>query len=100
MSRKKRPMPKGDENIRANIEIVPIITRLTQFVKGEVEMTSPQVSAALGLLKKALPDLASVEHGGEIAQTIHTISAEPMSAEEWERTYCEVSQEATLKTAH
>lgn len=100
MSRQKRPVPKGDENIRANIEIVPIITRLTQFVKGEVEMTSPQVSAALGLLKKALPDLQSVEHGGEISQTIHTISAEPMSQEEWERTYCAGEGEVPVKHAH
>ena len=97
MARLKRPMPKTDERIRANIEILPIIVRLTQFVKGEIEMTSPQVSAALGLLKKALPDLATVEHGGEISQTIHTISSEPMSQEEWERTYCERGEDAPKK---
>ena len=90
-------MPKADERIRSKIEILQIIERLTQFVKGEVEMTSPQVSAALGLLKKALPDLATVEHGGEIAQTVHTISSEPISPEEWERAYCAPRDEAPDK---
>lgn len=94
MARLKRPMPKSDDSIRSKIEVLTIVERLTQFVKGEIEMTSPQVSAALGLLKKALPDLASVEHGGEIAQTLHTISSEPMSEEEWERKYCAGSGEA------
>jgi hypothetical protein len=33
-------------------------------------MSSTQVQAGLGLLKKVMPDLKSVEHGGEIEATI------------------------------
>lgn len=35
-----------------------LINRLETFVKGEVELSPPQVTAALGLLKKTLPDLS------------------------------------------
>jgi hypothetical protein len=42
-----------------------LINRLTLFVKGKVELSPHQVTAALGLLKKTLPDLASVTHSGD-----------------------------------
>ncbi|MCG8445722.1 MAG: hypothetical protein MI753_08415 [Hyphomicrobiales bacterium] len=65
-------MPRGvkgvkdtDARVRAAIKTGQIINRLTDFVNGKVEMTSPQVTAALGLLKKSLPDLQSVKHGGD-----------------------------------
>jgi hypothetical protein len=38
---------------------------LTSFVNGEAELTAPQVTAALGLLKKALPDLQAVQLSGD-----------------------------------
>jgi hypothetical protein len=38
---------------------------LTKFVNGEVEMQPAQVTAALGLLKKSLPDLANVQLSGD-----------------------------------
>ena len=49
---------------------------------GKVGMTATQVTAALGLLKKALPDLAAIEHSGEAKQT-YTVSPELPTTEEW-----------------
>ncbi len=46
---------------RDAIQTSMIIKRLSNHVDGKVEMTSTQVAAALGLLKKAIPDLKSVE---------------------------------------
>jgi hypothetical protein len=45
---------------REKIQTSMLINRLQDFVKGEVEMTPHQVTAALGLLKKSLPDLSAV----------------------------------------
>lgn len=55
--RAKDPGPAADP--RARIETERIIDRLTAYILGEIELSSPQVSAALGLLKKSLPDLAT-----------------------------------------
>jgi len=45
-------------------------------------MTTSQVTAALGLLKKALPDLAAIEHSGEVKQ-VFAVSPEMPTIEEW-----------------
>ena len=55
------------ENTRKRIQTTMIVKRLEKHIDGEVEMTSTQVTAALGLLRKTLPDLSAVEHSGEIA---------------------------------
>jgi len=64
MARGVRLNPKHDERTRAKIQTSQIINRLEAFIKSECEMTAPQVTAALGLLKKSLPDLAAVQHTG------------------------------------
>ncbi len=56
--------PAYAEAVRARIRAGGIVKRLEDHVLGKVEMTATQVSAALGLLRKAVPDLASVEHSG------------------------------------
>lgn len=43
------------------------------------------MTAALGLLRKSLPDLAATQHVGELR--VGTVSAEPMSDEAWEGKY-------------
>jgi len=50
-----------DEQTRAKIQAAQLINRLQDCVFGKVEMTSAQVTAALHLLKKVLPDLKQVE---------------------------------------
>ena len=52
------------EAVRARIRAGGIVDRLEKHVLGKVEMSASQVSAALGLLKKVVPDMASVEHSG------------------------------------
>jgi hypothetical protein len=52
----------SDEH-RLKIKTTQLINRLTEFVEGNVEMSSAQVNAALGLLKKSLPDLSAVSAG-------------------------------------
>jgi hypothetical protein len=73
-----------DEYTKAKIKASNIITRLQKHINGEIEMVPSAVTAALGLLKKVVPDLTSVEHSGEIS-TPSVIRA-PMIAEtedEW-----------------
>jgi hypothetical protein len=51
--------------IRAKIQTTQLVNRLTEHVNGEVKLEATQVTAALGLLKKSLPDLAAVQHTGK-----------------------------------
>lgn len=44
---------------REKIPVCGLISRLADHALGRSEMTTSQVSAALGLLKKALPDLST-----------------------------------------
>lgn len=64
MPRGVRLNPEHDDRTRAKIQTSQIINRLTSFVNGKCEMSAAQVSAALGLLRKTLPDLsqATVTH--------------------------------------
>jgi hypothetical protein len=62
--------PSHDKRTRAKIQTSQIVNRLNKLIKGEVEMTSVQVTAALGLLKKVMPDMqaatldAAIAHSG------------------------------------
>lgn len=58
--------PAATNSIRAKIKTNQIIKRLTGFVDGEIEMAPAAVTAALGLLRKVIPDLASVTHSGQV----------------------------------
>jgi hypothetical protein len=52
---------------RAKLQNSGILNALVEHVVGEREMSATQVTAGIALLKKIMPDLASVEHSGEIA---------------------------------
>lgn len=79
-----------DENTRMKIKASQLIKRLEKHILAEPEkdadgdmvikglMAQSQVTAALGLLKKVLPDLSAVELSGEV---IHT-DANELSDEE------------------
>ncbi len=54
-----------DENTRKKIQASQLINCLTKHVLGKSEMSSTQVAAALGLLKKTLPDLAAQHNTNE-----------------------------------
>lgn len=51
---------------RAKIQKSNVLNRLIRHAEGKEEMQTSEVTAALGLLKKALPDLASVSIDGKI----------------------------------
>jgi hypothetical protein len=73
------------EEARNKIRTTQLINRLTNHVDGKVEMVATQVTAALGLLRKTLPDLTATELSGETIQRI--ASAEPLTEDEWENRY-------------
>jgi hypothetical protein len=55
-----------DQKTREKIQTSQLINRLTSHVLGEVDLSSSQVTAALGLIRKTLPDLQATEYSGEI----------------------------------
>ena len=76
---------RHDENTRAKIQASQLINRLMDHVLGKVEMGPSQVAAALGLLKKTLPDLSAVEMAAEV--TNRTVSNTPLTTDEWAMQY-------------
>lgn len=85
------------EKWREKIRISMILNRLRNHVAGRIEMTPTQVRAAEILLKKAMPDLASTEHTGEIAHT-HFVSRLPAPAENAEQWQAQHSPNPIAKT--
>lgn len=82
IDRKRRP-PWTPDKVRQRIRTTKIITRLQLFIRGKVEMSAPQVTAALGLLKKTVPDLAAVEVNVQGTIEVYDVTDKPMSAEDW-----------------
>lgn len=50
---------RHDENTRGKIQASQLINRLSDHVLGTVDLKPTQVQAALGLLRKVMPDLSS-----------------------------------------
>ena len=50
------------EIVRSRIRTSQLVRRLTDHAFGTVDMSATQVTAALGILRKALPDLSQVEY--------------------------------------
>jgi hypothetical protein len=61
----KLKTPCGIEALRAQIEANLLIGALKKHVLGDSEMSATQVTAAVALLRKVLPDKAETEHTGE-----------------------------------
>jgi len=77
---------RHDEETRAKIKVGNIIARLEKLIAGQIEMAPHAVTAALGLLRKTLPDLTSVEHSGEIAKTYVARLPQPINdIVEWQK---------------
>lgn len=53
------------EETRSRIQTTQLLNRLTNHGLGKNKMSNTQVTAALGVLKKSLPDLAAVELTGK-----------------------------------
>lgn len=63
--RGRKPGFKMTDEHRAKIANSQILKRLIEAAEGKVEMTSVQATVALGLLRKVMPDLASLQHQGD-----------------------------------
>jgi hypothetical protein len=70
---------RHDDFTREKIQTSQLVNRLTQHAFGKNKMTSTQVTAALGLLKKSLPDLAAsqVEVSGPNGEPVKFIMNVP-----------------------
>lgn len=55
-----------DAKTRERIQTTMLINRLQSCAAGEVEMTSQQIKSAEILLRKAVPDLQSIEWDGRL----------------------------------
>lgn len=63
--------PRNQDSVRARIQTTQLLNRLTNHGLGKLKkpMDATQVSAALGVLRKALPDLTATEHSGGMTLT-------------------------------
>ena len=73
---------RHQQMVRDKIQAIYLINRLQAHAMGEVEMTATQVRAAEALLRKALPDLASLQvdgdgEGGPIQHALEVRFVEP-----------------------
>jgi hypothetical protein len=71
MPRGVRLNPQHDERTRAKIQTSQIINRLNSYIKGSVKMEPAQVTAALGLLRKTIPDLSATQLNGNLSISQH-----------------------------
>lgn len=79
---------RNTEEARKKIQTSQLINRLSDHVLGKVKMTSTQVRAADCLLKKALPDLSSVDMAADHNHRL-VVGAEPMTPEEWAKQHAD-----------
>jgi hypothetical protein len=87
---------RHDDETRAKIRAGNIINRLQKLIAGEIEMAPHAVTAALGLLRKSLPDLTSVEHSGEITKNyVARMPAPVKGMDEWQSRYTPTSPTMT-----
>ena len=66
-------LPVHAEHLRARIDSRSLINRLLAVGTGKVEASPVSVTACIALLRKTLPDLASVEHKHDAMVTLRTI---------------------------
>ena len=83
LARRSRP-PIHAESYRAKIKTPLLISRLHSIGMGEVEASAVSVQACIALLRKVLPDLATVEHTSEHGVTLRTIITGVIRAEDLE----------------
>lgn len=62
-----------DPRTRERIQTSMLINRLTDHVKGVVELTPAQVQSAQILLRKSLPDLAAITVSGDSENPVETV---------------------------
>lgn len=71
-----------DERTKEKIRASQLINRLRDHAMGKVRMSSTQVRAAEILLRKLIPDLASVEYTGDMVVR-NVVVPDPITPVEW-----------------
>jgi hypothetical protein len=71
-----------EERTRQKIQSSQVVSRLISFVNGEVELAPHQVTAAVALMRKCLPDLVAAEFRGEEVHKF-VIAPEVMEKDQW-----------------
>lgn len=56
---------RHQDEVRTKIQTSQLLNRLTDHALGEIELSTTQIKAIEILLKKSIPDLASVELTGD-----------------------------------
>jgi len=75
-----------DERWRNKIRVSMLLNHLRNHVLGRIKMEMTQIRAAEILLRKCLPDLASVEHSGEVLHSyIAEVPAVAPQVETWQQ---------------
>jgi hypothetical protein len=73
---------------RAKIANSSILNCLLEHIEGRRDMSATQVSAALGLLRKVLPDLQASENKTEVTvQSVMRMPTPSGTVDEWVETY-------------
>ena len=90
-----RSNPSHDAATRAKIRTSQLLNRLQSFALSApdpqtgapVSMSPDQVRAALGLLKKTLPDLTAVQHSGDATAPVFVMALPPAAEDfdQWEK---------------
>lgn len=74
MAAKKGPSFQMSSEHRVKIQNSNILNALIEHAEGKRDMSSTQVSAALGLLKKIMPDLQAMQLSGDEDNPIQTVT--------------------------
>jgi hypothetical protein len=86
------------EDWRQKIQTSMIINRLQDHIKGTVELSPTQVSAANILLKKIAPDLQAVEHSGEVETSyVARLPTASKTMDEWQASHANSLEPKTIQ---
>ena len=97
---KSRLSPKVQDQVRALIDSSSIVRTLNSHIKGDLKMEASQLRAAEILLRKCLPDLASISISGDPDNPflVQDISDKPLehSSTKWLESNKEVIEGETV----
>jgi hypothetical protein len=80
--------PAMVDKFRASIRVGLIRNRLMNHLLGKLEMTPTQLQAAKILLDKSVPNLANIDHTGEVTHNfVAQLPEVAKSTEEWQQHY-------------
>jgi hypothetical protein len=65
---KRTNKPLHDDQTKRRIQASQLLNRLELFVNGKIELNAAQVQAAKVVIGKAIPDLKSIEHSGDVSK--------------------------------